>query len=170
MISAVVAVFLYKLNREMFQSAYRSRIRIRHLSHPPLKEIKEAAKSNPQKETTMGFRVVNVGDRPAVMLKAHLTFKNEARRNEALPVKWQDVEQIELAPGEFTDVWVKPLLEWADYPERYLAAAQSYSAWVIGGIRYKGALGRVRETSASWEHDLLSDSFVKTKSNYDYED
>ena len=170
MISAAVAFFLYKLNKEMFQSAYRSRMRIRHLRHPPLKEIQEAAKSNPQKETEMGFRVVNVGDRPAVLLKAHLTFKNEARRNEALPVKWQDVARKELAPGEFADIWVEPLLKWADYPQRYLAGTPGYSAWVIGGVRYKGSLGRIRESSASWEHDVLSQSFVKRKSNYDYED
>ena len=170
MISAIVACLLHRLNKEMFQAAHRSRLRIRQLHHPPLKEIEEAAKTDPQQEIKMGFKVVNVGDRPAAILEAHLTFKNEAQKNEALPEKWQAGERRELAPGEFTDVWVKPLLKWSDYPKMYLAKVPGYSAWVIGGIRYKGSFGRVRETCASWEHDPLSHSFVKTKSNYDYED
>ena len=169
-ISAIVACLLHKLNKEMFQAAHRPRMRIRQLHHPPLEEIKAAAKSNPQQEIEMGFRVVNVGDRPAVLLEAHITFKDEARKNEVLPENWQIVERKELAPGEFADIGVNPLLKQSNYTAQYLAAVSGYSAWVVGRIRYKGNLGRVRETAASWEHDLLSHSFVKTKSNYDYED
>ena len=163
----------YRLNRLIFYTENRPRLRVRKLVIKDVERADRAVVSSPAMALTSEkleglIEFHNIGDTPATPLQFYIYPVISRSLRSAQPQPWEDVQSKAVPPGTFYRIKFGP----CDQPSNInLVGYPGWFVYLIGAIRYKDDTGGIRDTAFCRRFDPDTKRFDPVENNdYEYED